>query len=147
MQENALHGWRLRDKTDMRMSGYPVKVKSMDWVGAAPHLVTSGADQAICWPFDGKDGPMGRGPLMVAGRGTVLATAVAGLPEHDAVVAGYKDGTILYSTLEKSAEPLLISRQGVEAITCLAVTPDTGWLFAAAEDGRVLWAPLGAGGV
>ena len=147
MQENALHGWRLRDKTDMRMSGYPVKVKSMDWVGAAPHLVTSGADQAICWPFDGKDGPMGRGPLMVAGRGTVLATAVAGLPEHDAVVAGYKDGTILYSTLEKSAEPLLISREGVEAITCLAVTPDTGWLFAAAEDGRVLWAPLGAGGV
>lgn len=146
MQENALHGWRLRDKTDMRMSGYPAKVKSMDWVGAAPHLVTSGADTAICWPFDGKDGPMGRGPLMVAGRGKALATAVAGLPGHDAVVAGYKDGSILFSELDESAEPLLISRRGGEAITCLAVTPETGWLFAAAEDGRVLWAPLGGEG-
>jgi WD40 repeat protein len=142
MQENALHGWRLRGKTNMRMSGYPAKVKSMDWVGSAPHLVTSGADTAICWPFDGKDGPMGRGPLMVAGRGKALATAVAGLPGHDAVVAGYKDGSILYSELDESAEPLLISRRGGEAITCLAVTPNTGWLFAAAEDGRVLWAPL-----
>ena len=112
MQENALHGWRLRDRADMRMSGYPAKVKSIDWVGAAPHLVTSGADQAICWPFDGKDGPMGRAPVLVAGQGKVLATAVAGLPGHGAIVAGYKDGTILYSVIEEFAEPLLISRRG-----------------------------------
>lgn len=74
MQENALHGWRLRDRVDMRMSGYPAKVKSLDWVGDAPHLVTSGADHAICWPFDGKEGPMGRayhgcGQRPVAGNG------------------------------------------------------------------------------
>ncbi|MEO1226084.1 MAG: WD40 repeat domain-containing protein, partial [Pseudomonadota bacterium] len=42
MQENALHGWRLRDKADMRMSGYPAKVKSFTWVGTAPFLATSG---------------------------------------------------------------------------------------------------------
>ena len=71
MQENALHGWRIRDKADLAMTGYPAKVKSFSWVGDTPHLVTSGADEAICWPFDGKDGPMGRPQfvlLMVASK-------------------------------------------------------------------------------
>ena len=54
MQENALHGWRLRDKGHLAMSGYPAKVKSFAWVGETPFLTTSGADSAVCWPFDGK---------------------------------------------------------------------------------------------
>ena len=28
MQENALHGWRIRDKADLAMTGYPAKVTS-----------------------------------------------------------------------------------------------------------------------
>ena len=43
MQENALHGSRLRDKGELAMSGYPAKVKSFAWVGNTPYLVTSGA--------------------------------------------------------------------------------------------------------
>ena len=62
MQENALHGWRLRDKADLRMSGYPTKVKDWAWAGKLPWLATTGADEAILWPFDGAQGPMGRGP-------------------------------------------------------------------------------------
>src|SRR5258705_226776 len=31
MQENALHGWRIEDAQDMRMSGYAAKPKSMSW--------------------------------------------------------------------------------------------------------------------
>jgi hypothetical protein len=31
MQENALHGWRLPEKTDLRMDGYPSKTKSFSW--------------------------------------------------------------------------------------------------------------------
>ena len=48
MQENSVHGWRLRDKGNLAMSGYPAKVKSLDWVGDTPFLATSGADEAIC---------------------------------------------------------------------------------------------------
>ena len=47
VQQNALHGWRLRDTADMRMSGYPVQVKSTDWVGKLPYLASSGAGQSI----------------------------------------------------------------------------------------------------
>ena len=64
--ENALHGWRLRDKGNLAIAGYPAKIKSFTWVGDTPHLATSGADEAICWPFDGKFGPMERSPVCVA---------------------------------------------------------------------------------
>jgi len=85
MQENELHGWRLRDKADMRMSGYPSKAKSFAWVSDTPYLATSGADEAICWPFEGKDGPMGRPPQTCAYAGKKLCTAVTGLVGHNQV--------------------------------------------------------------
>ena len=31
MQEPALHGWRVEDAADMRMTGYPARIKSMAW--------------------------------------------------------------------------------------------------------------------
>ena len=144
MQENALHGWRLRDKADMRMSGYPAKVKSMDWVGKLPHLASSGAGEAICWPFDGANGPMGQRPLTLCHDGETLVTAVAELPGHDGLLAGFDNGVVLYSALDRLANPRVIKRGSGAAITHLVVTPDSGWMLAAAEDGLLLWTPLGA---
>ena len=61
MQENALHGWRLiPDKGHMRMSGYPSKTRSLSWSGDGKWLATSGAEAAIIWPFESKEGPMGK---------------------------------------------------------------------------------------
>jgi WD40 repeat protein len=144
MQENALHGWRLRDKADMRMSGYPGKVKSVAWVGAAPFLATSGADEAICWPFDGKDGPMGRGPATCAYGGSQLCTAIAGLVGLDGVFAGFQDGAVLAGRLAADAEDLVIKGSSGSPVTALAVTPE-GWLFAGEQSGRAQWFRLGAG--
>jgi WD40 repeat protein len=146
MQENALHCWRLRDKADMRMSGYPAKVKSMDWVGKLPFLASSGAQEAICWPFDGATGPMGKSPLTLCDDGGALATAVAALPGHDGLLAGFENGVVLFSELDPVAQPRVIKRRSGAAITHLVVTPDSGWMLAAAEDGLVLWAPLGRTG-
>ncbi|MEQ9244894.1 MAG: WD40 repeat domain-containing protein, partial [Nitratireductor sp.] len=54
MQENEMHGWRVADGADMRMSGFPVKVKSMSWLPKGRYLATSGAEPVVCWPFHGK---------------------------------------------------------------------------------------------
>ena len=62
MQENALHGWRLADARNMRMTGYPGKTRSMSWSHDGAWLATSGADGAVVWPFKDKDGPMGKAP-------------------------------------------------------------------------------------
>ena len=142
MQENALHGWRLRDKADMRMSGYPAKTKSFAWVGDAPYLASSGADEAICWPFDGKDGPMGRAPASCAYGGKQLCTAVAGLVGLSGVFAGFADGAVLAGRLAFGAEDLVIKGSSGSAVTALAVSPE-GWLFIGEESGRALWVKLG----
>lgn len=145
MQENALHGWRLRDKADLQMSGYPTKVKGWAWAGKLPWLATTGADEAILWPFDGAQGPMGRRPMQLVWGGRGFVTAVCRLPGHEAVLAGYSSGAVIFSALDQIAKPRAVKRPSGAPITLLAVTPGTGWLLAADEQGGVLWASLGSG--
>src|SRR5579885_1355970 len=66
MQEPMLHGWRLADRGHMRMSGYVARVTSVDWTVGGRFLATSGATQVILWPFQGKEGPMGKQPQLLA---------------------------------------------------------------------------------
>ncbi len=83
MQENALHGWKLADGKHMRMSGYPAKVKSLSWSAKGKWLASSGAPAAIVWPFQGKDGPMGKAPLELGTRGNTMVTCVACHPSQE----------------------------------------------------------------
>ena len=142
MQENVLHGWRLRDKADMRMSGYPAKVKSFAWVGSVPFLATSGCDEVVCWPFDESKGPMGRAPIAVAYGGKQLCTAVTGMLGIEGVFAGFADGAVLAGRFAAEVEDLVVKGSGGAAITALAVTPE-GWLFIGDAAGTALWARLG----
>lgn len=142
MQENALHGWRLRDKADMRMSGYPAKVKDFVWMGEAPFLATSGTDEAVCWPFDGKDGPMGRAPATCCYGGKQVCTAVTGLLGHDALLAGFADGAVLAGRAAEDAEDFVVKGSSGSPVAALAITPEA-WVFVGEESGRVLWARLG----
>lgn len=142
MQENALHGWRLRDKADLCMSGYPTKVKGWAWTGKLPWLASTGADEAILWPFDGAQGPMGRGPMQLAWGGRGMVTAVCALPGHEAVLAGYSSGAVIFSEIDQIAEPRVVKRPTGAPVALLAVTSGAGWLLAADEQGGVLWAPL-----
>jgi len=107
MQENALHGWRLADEQDMRMTGYPTKVKSWSWSVKGRYLATSGANAAILWPFFGKTGPMGQTPLQLGTRGDSLVTAVACHPKEEVVAVGYQDGMVMLCRFEDNAEVLL----------------------------------------
>ena len=143
MQENALHGWRVRNKADMDMSGYPSKVKSFAWIGSTPFLATSGDNQAICWPFDG-NGPMGRAPATCAYASKQLCTAVAGLDGHETVLAGFADGSVLTGRPadEYELENLVVKGSSGSAVSALALNSE-GWLFVGEDGGRVLWMQIG----
>ena len=93
MQENELHGWRLPDKTDLRMSGYAAKTRSFSWDKRGRWLATSGADRAVIWPFSGK-GPQGREAIQLAPR-QALVTRVAFHPSEERLAIGYADGAVL----------------------------------------------------
>jgi WD40 repeat protein len=106
MQENTLHGWRLSDGKDMRMSGYPSKTRSFSWSHNGDWLATSGADAAIIWPFKDKDGPMGKAPRECGVRHSKVS-AVSFHPRALVVGIGYDDGCILLCRLTDSAELLV----------------------------------------
>lgn len=94
MQENSLHGWRLPDKIDLRMEGYPAKTRCFSWDKRGRWLATSGATSAIVWPFVGKLGPQGK-PPMQPGEREALVTAVAFHPTEEILAIGYADGAAM----------------------------------------------------
>ena len=93
MQEAALHGWRLSDARDMRMGGYPAKVRSLAFLGEA-WLATSGANGAVLWPFAGGAGPMGKQAMEIGWDESALVTRVAGDARGEHLVVGLDDGRI-----------------------------------------------------
>jgi hypothetical protein len=112
MQENALHGWRLEDSKDMRMSGYPAKTRSMAWTSKGRFLATSGANSAVLWPFQSKDGPMGKQPTLVGGRSNTLVTRIATHPRDEKVAMGYQDGMIILADIADGREVALRAAGG-----------------------------------
>jgi WD40 repeat protein len=106
MQENALHGWRIADSRNMRMTGYPAKTRSLSWSHDGQWLATSGADAAVIWPFKDKDGPMGKAPRECGVRKSRV-TRVAFHPKALVVAIGYADGVILLCRLADAAEILV----------------------------------------
>ena len=108
MQESTLHGWRLADAKHMRMSGYSARVRSISWSHDGGLLATSGSEQLILWPFDGKDGPMGKQPTMHA-PSPARCTRVACHPKQPVTAAGFADGSVLLVRLDDGA--LILARE------------------------------------
>jgi WD40 repeat protein len=118
MQENALHGWRIADARNMRMTGYPKKTRSLSWSHDGHWLATSGADACVIWPFRDKDGPMGKAPRE-AGVRPARVSQVAFHPRAPVVAIGYEDGFIMLCRLADAAE-IVVRRSGDGAVTALA---------------------------
>ncbi len=136
MQENELHGWRIADKTDMRMRGYPAKTRSLSWSSDSHWLATSGANVAVMWPFRDKDGALGKAPLECGAR-DVKITHVAFHPKLPMLAQGYEDGLLLLCRILDGAEIILRSSQmsAAAAITALSWDHSGGRLLFGAADG------------
>ncbi|MSP50112.1 MAG: WD40 repeat domain-containing protein [Alphaproteobacteria bacterium] len=139
-QENDLHGWRLPAASDIRMSGYPTKVKALAWSTKPYFLATSGADQVICWPFAGA-GPSGKSPVEFGGRGTQTITRVACHPEGDGIAAGYDSGEIAIGRISWRRMALALEATKSE-VTALTWSPDGAFLAAGDDDGHMHVMPV-----
>jgi WD40 repeat protein len=130
-QENDIHVWRLAQATDMRMQGYPTKVKSLSWSADARFLYTASQPVFTAWPFSGK-GPEGKPPVQFGEEGAGLQTVVAAHPSAEFVAAGYDTGELQLGDIKTRRAVVLKLVDGI-AITCLAWSPD-GWRLAAGND-------------
>jgi WD40 repeat protein len=134
MQEPMLHGWRLADGKHMRMSGYAARVTSFGWTAGGRFLATSGSMQLILWPFQTKDGPMGKEPRLLAPSEHRVAI-VACHPRQDIVAVGYDDGMALFVRLDDGAE-ILAKEPSAAAVSALAWSADGRLLAFGTEDGE-----------
>ena len=93
-------------------------MKSLSWSPKGRWLASAGAPAAIVWPFQGKDGPMGKAPLELGTRGNTQVTAVACHPADDFVAIGYADGMVLAARIADQKE-VLLRRPGKGAISAM----------------------------
>jgi WD40 repeat protein len=134
MQEPALHGWRLADKKDMRMSGYASRVRSLAWTADGKWLATAGSNQLVLWPFSGKDGPMGKQPQLRA-PAEQQVESVAAHPKQGVVAVGFADGMVLLVRTDDGAE-ILARKPGEAPVTALAWSTDGKLLAFGTEAGE-----------
>jgi WD40 repeat protein len=135
MQDNQLHGWRLKDAKDLRMGGYPSKTRSLAFLSKGQLLATSGAQGAVLWPFVGANGPMGREASEIGFDDTTLVTHVAARTAHGRLAAGLADGRVWVADPAAQGLNFIKAEKGAP-ITALALSPDAGRVAWADEDGQ-----------
>ena len=135
MQDKEMHCWRWKDKTGMRMSGYPSKIRSLAWTADGQYVAASGADTVTSWDCAGK-GPSGKPPLEFGYVYDGVVRQVAAHPTDRVVAGGYSDGTVLIGTVEQETAMIARPSSG-HAVTGLAWTADGGTLIATDESGAV----------
>ena len=135
-QENDIHVWRIAQASDMRMQGYPAKVKSLSWSADARWLYTSAQPVFTAWPFAGK-GPEGKPPLQFGEEGAGLLAVVAAHPAAEFVAGGYDSGELQLGDIKTRRSVVLKMADG-SAVSCLGWSPDGFHLAAGNERGDLL---------
>jgi WD40 repeat protein len=135
MQDNQLHGWRIKDQKNLRMGGYPSKVKSFAFLSGGQLMATSGAQGAVLWPFIGSNGPMGREATEIGFDESSLISVVAARPKHGLLAAGLNDGRVWLADPAGQGLNFLKAEKGA-AITVLAMSEDARRIAWADEDGH-----------
>ena len=135
MQEAGLHGWRLTDKAEMRMSGYQSKPEALAFFEDGKYLATAGSTQVVCWPFFG-GGPWGKAPLMIGADLGAVVTRLAPHPADSLLAVGYDNGALtLQPVYEGNPLPLLMEEG--DKLAALVWTDDGRALYAGTESGKL----------
>lgn len=134
MQDNQLHGWRIKDQKNLRMGGYPGKVRSVAFLSNGQLMATSGAQGAVLWPFVGANGPMGREATEIGFDEGSLVALVASSPKHGVLAAGLSDGRVWLADPAGRGLNFLKAEKG-PPITALAMSADASRVAWADEDG------------
>jgi hypothetical protein len=139
MQENALHGWRVADGSDIEMGGYEGQPRSLSFASDGRYLATSGSMRPVCWRFD----PPGRSetPELCGMASQIPVTRVACHPNQAVVATGYHNGAVLLCQ-PGSNTALFIKASGDGAVTALAWSGEGSRLAFGTQDGAFGWLSL-----
>ena len=131
MQENALHGWRVADSRNMRMTGYPAQDALAVVVARRPLARDLGRRRLHRLAVQGQGRADGQGAARMRRARGAKVSQVAFHPRALVVAIGYADGSSLLCRLADAAEILV--REPPPATARSARWPGTrparGWLF------------------
>jgi hypothetical protein len=103
-QDATLHGWKVNDGTDFRMSGFPATVSQLSFEDTGRWMGCASGDVLTCWDFSGS-GPTGRAAVVLTGHAAPV-TASAWVPgDRRTLISGDQDGTVLLWRLPATARP------------------------------------------
>lgn len=137
LQEPSVHGWRLEDRGDFKMEGYPSRVKSVIFVDRGRQMATNGAGADILlWPFIGKSGPAGKTPGVIDGIGDSDVEILAAREDRAQFAAGFADGSVRFLDLPSGTENRLLEPSGAP-VAALVWSGDGRRLMVGRRDGAV----------
>ena len=134
MQDNQLHGWRLKDAKNLRMGGYPGKIRSVAFLAGGQLMATSGAQGVVLWPFIGSNGPMGREATEIGYDEGSLVNLVSARSGHGLVAAGLNDGRVWVAHPAGQGLNFVKAERG-PPIVALSLSPEADKVAWADEDG------------
>ncbi|GGZ01390.1 WD40 repeat domain-containing protein [Streptomyces poonensis] len=138
-QDASIHIWRIRDGSELTMSGYQEKVSRLAFDDTGFWLAADGAPDVTVWDFSGK-GPAGTAPRSLRRHETITALAWRPGPAGHLASGGH-DGTIAlwYATAGQPQSLLRPAREldgdGLAVAALAWAGPHL--LIAAWRDGRV----------
>jgi WD40 repeat protein len=135
MQDNQLHGWRVADEKNMRMGGYPAKVRNLVFLAKGNMMATSGSTGVVVWPFAGSTGPMGKQAAEIGYDESAMVVRVAAAPGLSWVAAGLDDGRVWACDLAGQKIIPLKAEKG-SPISALAMTAEAKRVAWGDEDGN-----------
>lgn len=132
-QDATVHFWILSTADDLRMSGYPTKVKELAWDRTGRHLATGGSTEVTIWDCS-PPGPAGTRPQVLEGDETLI-TCLAYHPSAPLLAAGTEGGRVLVWRAVNGAEPAGVDVGG--EVASLVWSPEGDRLAVGAVDGGV----------
>ena len=134
MQDNQLHGWRMKDQRNMRMGGYPGKIRNLAFAANGRLLATPGAQGVVLWPFIGSNGPMGREATEIGYDENTLVNLVSARTDQGLLAAGLTDGRVWVAHPAAQGLNFVKAEKG-PAIVALSLSPAVDKVAWADEDG------------
>ncbi|GAA2787614.1 hypothetical protein [Saccharopolyspora taberi] len=103
-QDATLHGWKVADGADFRMSGFPATVSHLAFEDSGRWMACESAEVLTCWDFSGP-GPTGRAGVVLTGHQTAV-TAFAWAPgQRQTLISGDQDGNVLVWRIAPTTKP------------------------------------------
>jgi WD40 repeat protein len=135
-QDASVHFWFVETGVDLRMSGFPGKVRLLSWDQTSRYLATGSMHCIAVWDCSGQQGPEGKTPIMLEG----IPSAVRSLAYQHAgsfLATGYQNGSIALWDPAGCPDALFATSLSHAEIVQTAWSPDDRLLAVGTDAGDI----------